>query len=94
MGIADTRLQPPAATRKDLLALGSSALGASRNVDVSLRWLRDLGFAIMERSEGHWILTHTAALPELHFYSALELEQFARHRAHHYAKRSLQENCA
>ncbi|KAA1171266.1 hypothetical protein FWJ25_16720 [Marinobacter salinexigens] len=92
MGIANTHLKPPVSTRKDLLAVGLSITAVNKGTGASQSWLRDLGFVITEKAEDHWILTHTSALPELHFYSEQELEQFARHRAHHYAKHSIQEN--
>lgn len=92
MGIATTHLQTPAATRNDLFALQACTMPLVKGIDVTRQWLDDLGFAISEPHPEHWVLTHLTPLPELHFYSALELEQFARQRAHHYAKRSFKEN--
>lgn len=92
MGIANTHLSPPPATQNDLLGLGDSTEALLKGMDVTRQWLDDLGFSIHAPNPGHWILTHSAPLPELHFYSALELETFARHRAHHYARHSFREN--
>lgn len=92
MGIATTHLYSPAATSKDLFGLQACAAPLLKGIDVTRQWLDDLGFSIDQRRPEHWVLTHLAPLPELHFYSALELELFAKHRAHHYARRSFKEN--
>lgn len=92
MGIANAHLSPPAATAKDLFGLQVCPTPLLKGMDVTRQWLQDLGFSIDEQKPEHWVLKHSAPLPELHFYSASELEIFARHRAHHYARRSLSEN--
>lgn len=92
MGIANTHLAPPPATRKDLLGLQACAAPLLKGMDVTRQWLADLGFSMSEPAPDHWVLTHSTPLPELHFYTAHELELFARHRAHQYARRSFREN--
>ena len=91
MGIANAHLSPPPATANDLFGVQAFTTSLLKGMDVTRRWLEDLGFSINEPTQEHWVLTHSAPLPELHFYSALELELFARHRAHHYARRSFEE---
>ena len=91
MGIANSHLSAPAATTKDLLGLQTCSATLFKGMDVTRQWLRDLGFSISFPTPEHWVLTHSAPLPELHFYSASELELFARHRAHQYASQSLRE---
>ena len=91
MGIADKHLSASAATNKDLFGLQADATPLFKGMDVTRRWLEGLGFSINEPAKEHWVLTHSAPLPELHFYSTSELEMFARHRAHQYAKKSLKE---
>ncbi|WP_273209078.1 hypothetical protein [Marinobacter subterrani] len=91
MGIANTHLSALPATSKDLFGLQACATPLFKGMDVTRRWLEDLGFSINKVNPEHWILTHSAPLPELHFYSDSELEMFARHRAHYYARRSFKE---
>ena len=83
----------PASTRKDLLGLASPTLPlGSIRLEVTRKWLEDLGFTICRAGLGHWILTLGQPTPEVHLYSEGELEQFARYRAHDYAGRILEEN--
>ena len=91
MGIANAHLSPPKATAKDLFGLQALDTPLLKGMEVTRRWLEDLGFSINEPNPEHWVLTHSGPLPELHFYSDSELEMFARHRAHHYARRSFEE---
>lgn len=83
------RLQPhplteiPQASRKDLL--GVSHRLAPMTIHTARKWLENLGFEVRLVKPEHWIITHSRALPEFHFYSAVELSQFAAHRAHRYA---------
>lgn len=83
------RLQPhplteiPPASRKDLLGVGHSL--APMTIHTARKWLENLGFEMRLVKPEHWIITHSKTLPELHFYSAVELSQFAAHRAHRYA---------
>ncbi|MGM0769007.1 MAG: hypothetical protein ACQEV6_13370 [Pseudomonadota bacterium] len=79
--------------RKDLLGLASrpehpALLTGCR---ATTQWLTDLGFRIDHRCPGHWVLTHSHPLPQLHFYSEEELARFASGRAQAYAKRILRE---
>jgi len=81
-------------SRKDVLGLATNAtLRTSENTDRNAtRRLTDMGFRIRQPASGHWVLTHTTALPELHFYTGAELERFAIHKAHEYARRQQKEN--
>ncbi|MDK8464885.1 hypothetical protein [Marinobacter sp. SS13-12] len=85
------RLQPhplteiPPASRKDLLGVGHNHDLAPMTIHTARKWLENLGFEIRLVKPEHWIITHSKALPEIHFYSAVELSQFAAHRAHRYA---------
>lgn len=96
---AQTRAQPntvttpPRSSRKDLLALNHApAMPVSlKGLRATLQWLDDLGFRVNREQWDHWVVTHTHPLPELHFYSEIELERFATGKAHHYAKRILME---
>lgn len=78
---------PFSATRKDLLGVGHlSGMKPGRNGAVMTRqWLVDLGFHVDQAGPRHWVLTLSTPLPELHFYSEAELEQFAASRARQYA---------
>ncbi|MDX1598300.1 MAG: hypothetical protein R3295_06530 [Marinobacter sp.] len=84
---------PPRISRKDLLALyDAQATPVSlKGMQATLQWLDDLGFQVNREQQDHWVVTHTRPLPELHFYSEIELERFATGRAHRYAKRILRE---
>ncbi len=85
------RLQPhlltdvPPANRKDLLGVGHNLGLVPMTIRTARKWLENLGFEVRLVKHEHWIITHSRALPELHFYSAVELSQFAAHRAHRYA---------
>jgi hypothetical protein len=85
------RLQPqpltevPPASRKDLLGVGHNPGLAPMTICTAWKWLENLGFEVRQIIPGHWIVTHSRALPELHFYSVPELSQFAAHRARRYA---------
>lgn len=85
------RLQPhpltetPPASRKDLLGVGHNPGLAPMTIRTAWKWLDNLGFEVCQIIPGHWIVTHSGALPELHFYSVSELSQFAAQRAHRYA---------
>lgn len=46
--------------------------------------LERMGFRVSLRKEDHWIVTGVDPLPELHFYSRLELGRFALNQAEHY----------
>lgn len=81
------------ATRKDVLGVGRlpemkrSYGGAA----ATRQWLTDLGFHVHQVGPQHWVLTLSTPLPELHFYSEAELEQFAASRARQYAKAHIKE---
>ena len=76
----------PLASRKDLLGVGQNPGLAPVPASIARKWLENLGFVVRQVLPGHWIVTHSAPLPEFHFYSVPELSQFAVHRAHRYAK--------
>lgn len=86
---------PPRSSTKDLLALNHvPAMPVTlKSMRATLQWLDDLGFRVDRKQLDHWVVTHTNPLPELHFYSEIELERFATGKAHHYAKRILRETC-
>ncbi|MDL0430368.1 hypothetical protein QPM17_04490 [Marinobacter sp. TBZ242] len=75
----------PPASRKDLLGVGQNRGLAPMTINTARKWLANLGFEVRLVKPEHWIITHGKALPEFHFYSAVELSQFAAHRAHRYA---------
>lgn len=77
--------QPTPASRKDLLGVGHNPGLTPMTANAAGTWLHGLGFESRQVSPGHWIVTHSKALPELHFYSVSELGQFAAYRAHRYA---------
>ncbi len=85
------RLEPhplteiPTASRKDLLGVGHNLGLVPMTTCTARKWLENLGYEVRRVKPEHWIITHSRALPELHFYSAVELSQFAAHRAHRYA---------
>ncbi len=91
MGIANSHAL--AATRNNLFGLQPNAPSLyEEGGKASRQWLEDLGFSVRQSDQQHWVVTHHNPLPELHFYSARELAQFASYKAHHYAKRLLREN--
>lgn len=93
MGIAHTHNL--AATQNNLFGLHSGAVPLyTETLNFTRQWLKDLGFSINQQDQRHWVVTHQAPLPEMHFYSEQELAQFASHKAQHYAKRLLLENRA
>ncbi|WP_297796560.1 hypothetical protein [uncultured Marinobacter sp.] len=91
--LPQTIATPPRSSRKDLLALYDAPYTpvSLKGMRATLQWLDDLGFQVNREQQDHWVVTHTHPLPELHFYSEIELERFATGKAHHYAKRLLRE---
>ncbi|GGE69493.1 hypothetical protein GCM10011533_22320 [Streptosporangium jomthongense] len=84
MGIAN--IHALAATRNNLFGLQPDAPSLFNAKDkTSQQWLQDLGFSVNRTDAEHWVITYNKPLPELHFYSERELEQFASYKAHHYA---------
>ena len=43
-----------------------------------------MGFRVARRAENHWVITGIDPLPELHFYTRLEVGRFALNQATHY----------
>lgn len=91
--LPQTVTEPPRSSRKDLLALNHvpATPVTLKGMRATLQWLNDLGFRVDREQQDHWVVTHTNPLPELHFYSEIELERFSTGKAHHYAKRILRE---
>ncbi|MFL1406787.1 hypothetical protein ACJO2E_15735 [Marinobacter sp. M1N3S26] len=46
--------------------------------------LERMGFRVSRRPDGHWTVTGSSPLPELHFYSRIELGRFLLGKANHY----------
>jgi hypothetical protein len=65
---------------------------AAKHPDQTRKDLAILGLSVCQCESKHWMVTHRATLPELHFYSEWELTQFANHKAHQYANQPLTEN--
>ncbi|MBL1272796.1 MAG: hypothetical protein ACI92B_001998 [Marinobacter maritimus] len=91
MGIANTH--GLAATRNNLFGLQSNVPSLyGEGLDISSKFLANLGFSVSQPAQEHWVVTHHNPLPELHFYSERELAQFASYKAHLYAKHLPPEN--
>lgn len=82
----ETNLPHPLASRKDVLGLAQAhPWGHASGPEKVRQQLASQGFRITQPQPGHWVLTLTSPLPELHFYSELELAQFAGIQAINYS---------
>lgn len=79
-------------SRHNLFGFKPTSAALARSApDTTRQRLAALGLSVRQREPGHWLVTRCTALPELHFYSELELAQFATDKASHYACRSTPE---
>lgn len=71
----------PTPNRGDLLQVQSGPNVVPAHPEAMLE---RMGFRITRRKEDHWIVTGDDPLPELHFYTHLELGRFALDQAGRY----------